>query len=189
MTTEPTATGELAAAPIAVSDDAVDDLRQRLRQTRWPERETVDDWSQGIPLDYVQALCATWRDDYDWRVVESELNRYEQLRFAGHGPTGEEVGIQVLHAPSPEPDAIPVVFTHGWPGSVVEFLDVIEPLRDPRAHGGDPADAVPRGLSDAARLRLQRQAGTPRLERRAHRRRVGSADDGARLRPLRRAGR
>ena len=90
----------------------------------------------------MQELCATWRDDYDWRVVESELNGYQQLRFTGHGADGEELGIQVLHAPSPEPDAIPVVFTHGWPGSVVEFLDVIEPLRDPQAHGGDPADAM-----------------------------------------------
>jgi pimeloyl-ACP methyl ester carboxylesterase len=133
---------EVAPAPIAVADEVLDDLQDRLRRTRWPERETVDDWSQGIPLGYVQELCATWRDDYDWRVVESELNGYQQLRFTGHGPTGDEVGIQVLHAPSPEPDAIPVVLTHGWPGSVIEFIDVIEPLRDPRAHGGDPADAM-----------------------------------------------
>ena len=86
-------------------------------------------------------LCATWADDYDWRRVEAELNRYDQLRFVPEVGAPDRLGIQVLHAPSPEPDALPVVFTHGWPGSVVEFLDVIEPLRDPRAHGGDPADA------------------------------------------------
>ena len=120
----------------------LEDLRDRLRRTRWPERETVDDWSQGIPLAYVQELCATWADDYDWRRVEAELNGYEQLRFLPEAGAPDRLGIQVLHAPSPEPDALPVVFTHGWPGSVVEFLDVIEPLRDPRRHGGDPADAI-----------------------------------------------
>jgi pimeloyl-ACP methyl ester carboxylesterase len=89
----------------------------------------------------VQELCTTWAEDYDWRQVEAELNGYQQLRFAGHGAGDEPLGIQVLFAPSPEPDAVPVVFTHGWPGSVVEFLDVIEPLRDPAAHGGAAADA------------------------------------------------
>lgn len=101
----------------------------------------MDDWSQGIPLAYVQELCATWGSDYDWRRCEAELNAYEQLRYEAHGPSGAPLGIQVLHAPSAEPAAIPVVFTHGWPGSVVEFLDVIDVLRDPVAHGGDARDA------------------------------------------------
>ncbi len=131
----------LTPRPIAVAQADLDDLRDRLRRTRWPERETVEDWSQGIPLDYVQRLCVTWADDYDWRRVEAELNRYDQLTFVPEVGAPDRLGIQVLHAPSPEPDALPIVFTHGWPGSVVEFLDVIEPLRDPRAHGGDPADA------------------------------------------------
>ncbi len=131
----------LTPAPIAVPDEALDDLRDRLDRTRWPERETVDDWSQGIPLAYVQELCRTWRDEYDWRRCERELNGYEQLRFEARGPSGAPLGIQVLHAPSPEPGALPVVFTHGWPGSVVEFLGVIEALRDPVAHGGRAEDA------------------------------------------------
>jgi len=131
----------LRAAPIEVPEAALVDLRERLERTRWPERETVDDWSQGIPLDYVQEVCATWRDDYDWRVCERQLNQYEQLRFADRGPDGAELGIQVLHAPSPQADALPLVLTHGWPGSVVEFLDVVERLRDPAADGGDAADA------------------------------------------------
>ena len=135
-------TGDLQPHPIAVSDDQLEDLRDRLRRTRWPEAETGDDWSQGIPLAYVQELCATWLDSYDWRRLEQELNGYEQLRFLPQAGAPDRVAIQVLHAPSPEPDALPVVFTHGWPGSVVEFLDVVEPLRDPRAHGGDPADAI-----------------------------------------------
>jgi epoxide hydrolase len=131
----------LTPAPIAVPDAALADLRDRLHRTRWPERETVEDWSQGVPLAYVQDLCATWADAYDWRRCEAELNGYEQLRFAARGPGGQPLGIQVLHAPSAEPDAIPVVFTHGWPGSVVEFLGVIEALRHPAAHGGSAADA------------------------------------------------
>ncbi|MET0326526.1 MAG: epoxide hydrolase, partial [Ilumatobacteraceae bacterium] len=135
-------TGHLQPSPIAISDEQLEDLRDRLRRTRWPDKETVDDWSQGIPLSYVQELCATWVDDYDWRRVETELNGYEQLRFTPEAGAPDRLGIQVLHAPSPEPDALPVVFTHGWPGSVVEFLDVIAPLRDPRQHGGDPADAI-----------------------------------------------
>ncbi len=134
-------TPAVTPAPIAVAEVDLDDLRDRLRRTRWPERETVDDWSQGIPLAYVQDLCATWAEEYDWRRCEAELNRYEQLRFRAAGPSGAPLGIQVLHAPSPEPSAIPVVFTHGWPGSVVEFLDVVDALRDPAAHGGAAEDA------------------------------------------------
>jgi epoxide hydrolase len=132
---------ELAPHPIAVPQADLDDLRDRLRRTRWPEREAVDDWSQGIPLAYVQELCAHWAGGYDWRRVEAELNRFEQLRFTADVGAPDTLGVQVLHAPSPQPDAMPLVLTHGWPGSVVEFLDVIEPLRDPAAHGGDPGDA------------------------------------------------
>ena len=152
-------TADLQPHPIAVPEADLDDLRDRLRRTRWPERETVDDWSQGIPLAYVQELCATWADGYDWRRVEAELNGYEQLRFVAEvGRARTALGIQVLHAPSPEPDALPVVFTHGWPGSVVEFLDVIEPLRDPRAPRRRSGRRLPRRVPDAARLRVQRQA-------------------------------
>ena len=124
-------------SPVLIADSELADLRERLRRTRWPDRETVDDWSQGIPLAYVQEVCRYWADDYDWRRVEAELNAYAQVRYVD--PSG--LGIQVLHAPSPEPSALPLVLTHGWPGSVVEFLDVVEPLRDPAAHGGDAADA------------------------------------------------
>jgi pimeloyl-ACP methyl ester carboxylesterase len=127
--------------PIAVPDDQLGDLRDRLRGTRWPERETVDDWSQGIPLAYVQELCAYWAETYDWRRVEAELNGFEQLRFTPEVGAPDRLGIQVLHAPSPHADALPLVLTHGWPGSVVEFLEVVEPLRNPTATGGDAVDA------------------------------------------------
>lgn len=134
-------TGQLDPAPIDVPEARLDDLRERLVRTRWPEREVVDDWSQGIPLAYVQELCATWRTTYDWRRCEAELNAFEQLRFVPEVGAPDRLGIQVLHAPSPHPGAIPLVLTHGWPGSVVEFLDVVERLRDPVAAGGSAADA------------------------------------------------
>jgi pimeloyl-ACP methyl ester carboxylesterase len=121
---------------IAVPDEVLDDLRARLRHTRWPEAETVDDWSQGIPLAYVQEVCRYWADGYDWRAREAALNRFDQYRTTIDG-----LGFHLIHVRSPREDALPMVVTHGWPGSVVEFHKVIEPLTDPAAHGGDPADA------------------------------------------------
>ena len=114
----------------------LEDLRDRLRRTRWPEAETVDDWSQGVPLAYQQELCRYWAEEYDWRATESRLNGFPQFRTEIDG-----LGIHFLHVRSPHEGALPLVLTHGWPGSVVEFLDVIGPLTDPTAHGGDAADA------------------------------------------------
>jgi pimeloyl-ACP methyl ester carboxylesterase len=112
------------------------DLRERLARTRWPERETVDDWSQGAPLERVRALCDYWAKTYDWRRCEGLLNGLGQFRT-----TIDNLGIHFLHVRSPEPGALPLLLTHGWPGSVIEFLQVIGPLTNPRAHGGDPRDA------------------------------------------------
>ena len=119
-----------------VPEAELDDLRARLRNTRWADRETVTDWSQGIPLAYVQELCAHWADTYVWRRLEARLNAIGQFRTEVDG-----LQIHFLHARSPEPDALPLLMTHGWPGSVVEFLKVIEPLVDPVSHGGDATDA------------------------------------------------
>ena len=121
---------------IAIPDRDLDDLRERLRRTRWPEREPVDDWSQGIPLEYVKDLCRYWLEEYDWRASEARLNTFPQFRTELEG-----LGIHFLHVRSHEPDALPLIITHGWPGSIVEFHKVIGPLTDPSAHGGDPADA------------------------------------------------
>jgi pimeloyl-ACP methyl ester carboxylesterase len=121
---------------IEVGDDALEDLRRRLRATRWPERETVEDWSQGIPLAYVQDVCAYWADKYDWRAREARLNRFPQFRTPIDG-----LGIHFLHVRSPHEGALPLVISHGWPGSVVEFHKVIEPLTNPTAHGGEARDA------------------------------------------------
>jgi len=127
---------EITPFRVAIPDGDLDDLRQRLRRTRWAEPSTVADWSQGVPLDYLQALCGHWAEDYDWRARERRLNAFAQFRTPIDG-----LGIHFLHVRSPEPDALPLILTHGWPGSIVEFMEVIGPLSDPAAHGGDRRDA------------------------------------------------
>ncbi|HZD68956.1 MAG TPA: alpha/beta fold hydrolase [Actinomycetes bacterium] len=127
---------ELTPFRIEVPKEQLSDLRERLHRTRWPEAETVADWSQGVPLAYLRELCAYWADAYDWRVTEARLNALPQFRTRIDG-----LGIHFLHVRSPHPGALPLVLTHGWPGSVVEFLKVIGPLADPTAHGGLAADA------------------------------------------------
>jgi len=121
---------------IDVEEQQLVDLRERLARTRWPERETVDDWSQGIPLAYLQELCEHWRERYDWRRTEAALNGIEQFRTELDG-----LPIHFMHARSPHEHALPLVITHGWPGSVLEFFKVIGPLTDPTAHGGEAGDA------------------------------------------------
>ena len=110
---------------IEVPEAELEDLRARLRQTRWPERETVVDWSQGVPLAYLQELCAYWADGYDWRATEAHLNAFPQFRAEIGG-----LGIHFLHVRSSREDALPLILTHGWPGGVVEFLKVIGPLSE-----------------------------------------------------------
>lgn len=117
---------------IDVAEADLRDLRDRLARTRWPEAATVGDWSQGVPLEYLRDLCEYWAGGYDWRRVEARLNALSQFRTELDGP-----GIHFIHARSPHEHAMPLVITHGWPGSVVEFLKAIGPLTDPP----DPADA------------------------------------------------
>ena len=121
---------------IEIPQADLDDLVDRLSRTRWPEAEPVDDWSQRMPLGYLRELCGYWADGYDWRAREALLNTFPQYRTEIDG-----LGIHFVHARSPHPDAMPLVITHGWPGSIVEFQKVIGPLTDPTAHGGDAADA------------------------------------------------
>ena len=121
---------------LQVPQNELDDLRQRLAQTRWPDKEPVADWSQGAPLEKVQALCDHWQNRYDWRRCEAMLNGFGQSRTTISG-----LGIHFLHIRSPHADALPMVMSHGWPGSVVEFYKVIGPLTDPVAHGGEASDA------------------------------------------------
>ncbi|MET3806147.1 pimeloyl-ACP methyl ester carboxylesterase [Nakamurella sp. UYEF19] len=121
---------------VEVPEQQIDDLRRRLAETRWPQPELGDPWSRGVPLDYLRQLTEYWRDGFDWRVAESRLNAYPQFTTTIDGQR-----IHFLQVTSPEPEATPLILFHGWPGSVLEFLDVIGPLSDPRSHGGDPADA------------------------------------------------
>ena len=121
---------------IAVPDAVLEDLRERLARTRLPNQLAGVGWEMGTEREYLQSLLAYWKDDFDWRAQEQRFNAF--------GPTVTEIDgqrIHFLHARSPEPDALPLLISHGWPGSVAEFLDVLGPLSDPRAHGGDPADA------------------------------------------------
>ncbi len=120
---------------VRIEKSAIADLRTRLHGTRWPEPATVDDWGQGVPLEFARELCRYWAEDYDFGLAK-RVNV-----FPGFKTTVDGLGIHFLHVRSPEPDAMPLVLTHGWPGSVVEFLEVLGPLTDPRSHGGDPADA------------------------------------------------
>ena len=104
--------------------------------TRWPERETVDDWQQGVPLEEARRVTRYWRDSYDWRRCEAQLNGYDNFLAEIDG-----LDIHFMHVRSPHEDALPLILTHGWPGSIVEFLKVVEPLTNPTAHGGSAADA------------------------------------------------
>ena len=121
---------------IDIPQATLDDLRRRLERTRWPEAETVTDWNQGVPLAYAKELRDYWLNDYDWRTREAYFNRFPQFTTKI-----EDLDLHFIHRPSPNPDAMPLLITHGWPGSVVEFHKIIEPLADPTNHGGDAADA------------------------------------------------
>jgi epoxide hydrolase len=121
---------------VEVTDAEIDDLRDRLRRTRWPERETVSDWSQGTPLAYARELCRYWLEDYDWPAAQARLNSFPQFVTTIDG-----LDIHFVHVRSPHAGAVPLVMTHGWPGSVVEFRKVIGPLTEPVASGADVAGA------------------------------------------------
>ncbi|MER6721469.1 epoxide hydrolase family protein [Streptomyces halstedii] len=121
---------------LSVPQAALDDLAARLDATRWPDEPTAPGWSQGVPPTYLKELASYWRTTYDWREQEAQLNRLPQFTTTIDG-----ADIHFLHVRSPEPDALPLLITHGWPGSVVEFLDVIGPLTNPRSHLGASTDA------------------------------------------------
>jgi pimeloyl-ACP methyl ester carboxylesterase len=115
---------------VEIPESQLVDLRSRLAGTRWPEPATVEGWTQGVPLDYAKELCAYWADQYDWRRCEAELNALPQFRTELDGGADDSLDIHFLHVRSSHEDALPLLLTHGWPGSVVEFLDVIGPLTE-----------------------------------------------------------
>jgi epoxide hydrolase len=128
---------EIRPFRIDVPQEDLDDLQGRLERTRWPDELPGAEWSYGMPVGYVKGLAERWRTSFDWRKVEARLNEFPQFTTTIDGQL-----IHFLHVRSPEPDAFPVIATHGWPGSFVEWVDVIGPLTDPRSHGGHPADAL-----------------------------------------------
>ncbi len=129
-------TNEIRPFRIAVNDEVLADLRSRLRNTRWPEAELVNDWSQGAPLAWIKDICQYWSERYDWRAREAQLNRFEQFKTKI-----DDLDIHFIHVRSPHANAMPLIITHGWPGSIVEFHKVIEPLTNPTAFGGAAGDA------------------------------------------------
>jgi pimeloyl-ACP methyl ester carboxylesterase len=136
LETQAIPSAEIRPFRLAIPQAALDDLHDRLARTRWPAPLPGTDWSRGVPLDYLRELAEYWRTGYDWREHEAQLNEFPQFTTTIDG-----ANVHFLHVRSAEPDALPLIMTHGWPGSVVEFLDVIEPLTNPRAHSGDAADA------------------------------------------------
>jgi pimeloyl-ACP methyl ester carboxylesterase len=127
---------EVRPYQVDIPDQAVDDLRRRIAATRWPSRELVTDRSQGVQLATIQALARYWTTDYDWRKAEARLNALPQFTTEIDG-----VEIHFLHVKSRHENALPLIMTHGWPGSVIELLETVGPLTDPTAHGGTPEDA------------------------------------------------
>ncbi len=121
---------------IAIPDSELEDLKQRLARTRWPNPETVPDWSQGVRAENAKSLINYWEREYDWRRFESELNRFPQFLTAIDG-----LDIHFIHVKSENANAMPLILTHGWPGSIVEFLKLIGPLTDPVAFGGNVEDS------------------------------------------------
>jgi epoxide hydrolase len=132
----PTQGSELRPFRAEVPQADIDDLQARLARVRWPDELPGSAWRYGAPLEYVRELVDHWRTDFDWREQESRLNVHAQFTTLIEGEV-----VHVVHVRSPEPDALALICTHGWPMSVFEYLDLIGPLSDPRAYGGDPADA------------------------------------------------
>src|SRR5262245_7807716 len=114
---------DLISFTVSVPEADIEDLRQRLGRARWPEPPTVTDWSQGVPVGWLRALCDYWARDYDWRRLETRLNALPQFTTELDG-----LDVHFIHVRSPHAGALPLILSHGWPGSIVEFLDVIDPL-------------------------------------------------------------
>ena len=132
----PTATKDVSPFKVHVPQAELDDLKERLANARWPDKEPVTDWSQGVPLAKAEALVEYWRTHYDWRRVESTLNGLPQFRTQIDG-----LGIHFIHVRSKHENAVPIILTHGWPGSIIEFIQIIGPMVDPTAHGGKADEA------------------------------------------------
>ena len=175
---------EIRPFRIQIPQADLDALKDRLGRTRWPDELPGVGWTYGVPVSYLQGLAEYWRTSYDWRTYEAKLNAFPQFTTTIDGQN-----IHFLHVRSPEPDALPLIITHGWPGSIVEFMDIIGPLTDPRSHGGDPADAfhvIAPSIPGFGFSGPTHEAGMgPGADRPC----LGGTDEPARLRAVRRPGR
>ncbi len=180
------ATGNETVRPFHVefSGERLADLRERLIMTQWPERETVADASQGVRLATMQQLARYWRTDYDWRKIEARLNALPQYLTEIDG-----LDIHFIHVRSKHDEALPMIVTHGWPGSIIEQLKIIDPLTNPTAHGGSVADAFHLVIPSISGLRLLSQTDGERLGSGPRRARVDRAHAAARIRAICGAGR
>ena len=136
MSTTDDTTTDIRSFQIEIPEERIDDLRRRIAATRWPTKEIVPDRSQGVQLATMQELARYWTNEYDWRKCEARLNALPQFTTEIDG-----VDIHFIHVRSRHENGLPLIMTHGWPGSIIEFLDTIGPLTDPTAHGGTPEDA------------------------------------------------
>ena len=178
--------GKLDIEPfrIDVADAALEDLNERLARTRFPEQIPGADWDYGTELGYLRELVGYWRDGYDWRKTEARLNELDHQVTEIDGAR-----VHFVHARSPEPNAFPIVMTHGWPGSFVEFEAILPLLTDPGAHGGDPADALHVVCPSIPGYAFSGPTPRPGLGHPTRGARVGRVDARAGLPALRRAGR
>ena len=126
----------IKAFKLDIPKSEIEDLKKRLGNARWPESETVDDWSQGVPIKYHREFCDYWANHYDWYATQDRLNQFAQYTTNLDG-----LNFHFIHVKSSHANARPLILTHGWPGSVVEFLKIIEPLAEPTKHGGNDEDA------------------------------------------------
>ncbi len=171
---------------VNVPETELAELRRRINATKFPERETVTDATQGVQLTCAttgQALARYWATEYDWRKIEAKLNAYPNFITEIDG-----LDIHFIHVRSKHENALPLIVTHGWPGSITEQMKIIDPLTNPTAHGGKASDAFDVVIPSDAGLRLLRQAGDNGLEPGPHRARLDRADEAPRLHEVRGAG-
>ena len=167
---------------VSISDAEIDDVKQRLARTRWPDPETVGDWSQGVRVENARSLAGYWERGYDWRRLESGLNRFPQFLTEIDG-----LDIHFIHVRSKNRGAMPLILTHGWPGSIVEFLQLIGPLTDPVSFGGDAADSFDVVVPSLPGFGFSGKPTQDRVDGSAHRQRVGGADEASWLHEMGRA--
>ena len=175
---------EIRPFRVDMPDEAIADLRRRIAATRLPSKELVDDRSQGVQLATIQELARYWAAGYDWRRCEAELNALPQFTTEIDG-----VNVQFIHVKSPHDNALPLIMTHGWPGSIIELLGAVGPLTDPTAHAGAAGDAFDLVLPSIPGYGFSGELAETRLVRRPRRAGVGGADAPPGLYPLRRPGR